>query len=158
MGKQTALRLARERAGVLIGDINVGGAKETAEQILEEGGEAAASYYDASDEVSCVALVSSVAERYSQINIVVYIAGISGLYRLDEISVEVFQRFLTVNQTGALVIFREAMPHLKRTRGCTINIASVASRVCAPDRTAYGASKAGVLAITKITARPRALT
>jgi meso-butanediol dehydrogenase/(S,S)-butanediol dehydrogenase/diacetyl reductase len=149
MGKQASLRLAREGAHVCIGDINAIGAKETAEQIGEEGGEATVQPYDASDEASCVALVSAAVEAYRQLDIVANIAGISAFYRLDEISVEIFQRFLSVNLTSPLVICREAMPHLKRTRGCIVNIASVNARVCAPYHTVYGASKAGVLAMTK---------
>ena len=149
MGKQTALRLAREGACVLIGDIDAIGAKETAERIRVEGGDATVQPYDASEEAACVALVSAAVETYGQLDIVANIAGISAFYRLDEISVEVFERFLRINLTSPLVICREAMPHLKRTRGCIINIASVNGRVFAPYHTAYGASKAGVLALTK---------
>jgi meso-butanediol dehydrogenase/(S,S)-butanediol dehydrogenase/diacetyl reductase len=149
MGKQTAIRLAKEGARVLIGDINEIGVKETAELIRGTGGEVSAVVYDASDEGSCIALVASAIEAYGQLDVVANIAGISAFYRLDEISVEVFQRFLSINLTSPLIICREAMPHLKKTRGCIINIASVNGRVCAPYHTAYGASKAGVLALTK---------
>ncbi|MCP4903472.1 MAG: SDR family oxidoreductase [bacterium] len=149
MGKQTALRLAREGARVVIGDIDEVGAKETTEQIREEGGEATLRPYDASLETSCVELVSSAIEKYGQLDVVANIAGISAFYRLDEISTEIFERFLSVNLTSPLIICREAMPHLKRTRGSIVNIASVNARVCAPYHAAYGASKAGILALTK---------
>jgi len=149
MGRQTAIRLAREGARVVIGDIDEIGAKQTAERIREDGGETTVQPYDASIEASCIELVASAVEKYGQLDIVANIAGISAFYRLDEISVEVFQRFLSVNLTSPLVICREAMPHLKQTRGCIVNIASVNGRVCAPYHTAYGASKAGVLAMTK---------
>ena len=149
MGKQTAIRLASEGARVLIGDINEIGAKETAELIRKEGGDTTVVAYDASDEGSCVELVASAIEAYGQLDIVANIAGISAFYRLDELSAEIFQRFLAINLTSPMVICREAMPHLKKTRGCIINIASLNGRVCAPYHTAYGASKAGVLALTK---------
>lgn len=149
MGKQTAIRLASEGARVLIGDINEIGAKETAELIRGDGGDATVATYDASDEGSCVELVASAIEAYGQLDIVANIAGISAFYRLDELSAKIFQRFLAINLTSPMVICREAMPHLKKTRGCIINIASLNGRVCAPYHTAYGASKAGVLALTK---------
>jgi meso-butanediol dehydrogenase/(S,S)-butanediol dehydrogenase/diacetyl reductase len=149
MGKQTAIRLASEGARVLIGDINEIGAKDTAESIRGDGGDVTVVPYDASDEGSCIELVGAAVEVYGQLDVVANIAGVSAFYRLDELTVEIFQRFLAINLTSPMVICRESMPHLKKTRGCIINIASVNGRVCAPYHTAYGASKAGVLALTK---------
>ena len=117
MGKQTAIRLASEGARVVIGDINELGAKDTAEVIRGDGGDVTVVAYDASDEGSCIELVAAAIEAYAQLDIVANIAGISAFYRLDELSVEVFQRFLAINLTSPLIICREAMPHLKKTRG-----------------------------------------
>ena len=149
VGRQTALRLAREGAGLLIGDIDESGLKETAQAIEAEGGRVVARVYDASLESSSAELVAAVVEDFGRLDVVANIAGISAFYRLDEISGDVLDRFLAINLKSPLVICREAMPHLKRTRGSIVNIASVAARVCAPYHTAYGASKAGVLAMTK---------
>lgn len=149
MGRQAALRLAREGARVLIGDIDEVGLKRTAASIEEEGGAVALRVYDAQIESSCVELVAASVKAFDRLDIVANIAGISAFYRLDEISSEVLDRFLAINLKSPLVICREAMPHLKRTSGCIVNIASVAARVCAPYHTVYGASKAGVLAMTK---------
>ena len=149
MGRATSIRLAREGARVVIGDIDEVGLKETAEQIRSDGGDATVQPYDASDEASSAALVALAAEAGGRLDILANIAGISAFYRLDEITADVFQRFLSVNLVSPLVLCREAMPHLVKTKGAIVNIASIAARTCAPYHTAYGASKAGVLAMTK---------
>ena len=91
----------------MIGDIDEVGAKETAERIRADGGEATVAPYDASDEASCVALVERAVEAGGQLDLLANIAGISAFYRLDEISSAVFQRFLSVNLVSPVVLCRE---------------------------------------------------
>lgn len=149
MGQATAIRLAAEGAVVVIGDIDADGASATAERITLEGGRASVVGFDAASEASCVELVRSAVERHGRLDVAVNVAGITGFYRLDETTAEVFNRFLAVNLTSTLVICREAAPHLKETRGCMINFASINARVGVAYHAAYDASKAGVLAVTK---------
>ena len=149
MGRATAIRLAADGAAVVIGDINVDGANETADSIREASGSAAVVAYDAMQEDSCVGLVNSAVSELGKLDIVANVAGITGFYRLDETSTEIFNRFITINLTSVVVICREAMPHLKKTRGCIVNFASINARVNVAYHVAYDASKAGVLAATK---------
>jgi meso-butanediol dehydrogenase/(S,S)-butanediol dehydrogenase/diacetyl reductase len=105
--------------------------------------------FDAMHEASCTALVAATVEHYGSLDVVAHVAGISGFYRLDETTAEIFERFLAVNLTSTLVINREAVPHLLETKGCLINFASINARVGVAYHAAYDASKAGVLAVTK---------
>ena len=149
MGKATALRLAEEGAKVILGDINEEGLKETASEIETAGGIASPVVFNAMEEASCKALVASAVEIYGQLDVVANMAGIAGFYKLEELDTELFERFLSINLTSVMIICREAVPHLKKTKGAIVNFASINSKIMTAYQTAYCASKAGVLAVTK---------
>ena len=149
MGRATAIRFGAEGAKVVIGDIDVDGAKETAETISQAGGQATVVAYDAMQEDSCVQLVRSAVQAHDRLDVVANVAGIAGFYRLDETTAEIFDRFIRINLTSTLVICRESIPHLKKTGGNLINVASVNAFLPVVCHAAYDASKAGILAITK---------
>ena len=153
MGKSTALRLASEGAKVLLGDINEEGNQATAAEIDAAGGTCKAVTFNAMDEASCKALVQAAVDTFGQLDVVANVAGIAGFYHLHELTNEVFNRFLSVNLTSTFVICREAMPHLKKTKGNIVNFASINSKTMTAYQTAYCASKAAVSAITKCMAQ-----
>lgn len=149
MGKAAALRLASEGAKVVLGDINEEGNQATAAEIDAAGGVAKAVTYSATDEASCKALVQAGVDTFGQLDVVVNAAGIAGFYRVDELTLDVFNRFLTINLTSVFTICQAAVPHLRATRGNIVNFASLNSKTMTAYQTAYCASKAGVSAITK---------
>jgi len=149
MGKASAIALAREGASLLLGDVNEDGLERSATEIREQGGRCETQPYDAMDEASCVALVAAAQQHFGKLDILANIAGISNFYNIEELTREVFDRFITVNLSSVMTICREAIPLLKETRGCIINFASINAKLPIPYHTAYCASKAGVLAITK---------
>ncbi|NPU95314.1 MAG: SDR family oxidoreductase [Gammaproteobacteria bacterium] len=153
MGKSTALRLAAEGAKVLLGDINEAGNQATAAEIDAAGGVCKAMTFNAMDEASCKALVQGAVDTFGQLDVVVNVAGIAGFYHLHELTTDVFNRFMAVNLTSTFIICREAMPHLKKTKGNIVNFASLNSKTMTAYQTAYCASKAAVSAITKCMAQ-----
>jgi len=149
MGRASAIRLAEEGATVVIGDIDVAGAEKTATSIAGAGGVASVVGFDASDADSCVRLVERAVAEHGRLDVVANVAGISSFYHLHETTNEIWERFLAVNLTSVLVICREAMPHLRKSRGCVINFASINARMPVAYHAGYAASKAGVVALTK---------
>ncbi|HVK99385.1 MAG TPA: SDR family NAD(P)-dependent oxidoreductase, partial [Dongiaceae bacterium] len=152
-GKAAALRLAAEGAKVLLGDINEAGNQATAAEIDAAGGVAKAVTFNAMDEASCKALVLAAVDTFGQLDVVANVAGIAGFYHLHELTTDVFNRFLSVNLTSTFIICREAMPHLKKTKGNIVNFASINSKTMTAYQTAYCASKAAVSAINKCLAQ-----
>ena len=105
---------------------------------------------DVSDPVQVQQAVSSTVERLGRLNAVVNGAGVDHVARLDEITDEAWQRTLAVNLTGTMVVCRAAVPHLRRSGGGTIvNISSGAGLSPLPGRSAYCATKAGVIMFSK---------
>ncbi|MBV9279352.1 MAG: SDR family oxidoreductase, partial [Chloroflexi bacterium] len=80
-------------------------------------------------------------------------AGIGGGDVIESFDEEVWEQVLGVNLTGVLHGCKYAWPHLKKTRGAIVNMSSVAGLRGVPGFAAYGASKAGVLQLTRVAAR-----
>jgi NAD(P)-dependent dehydrogenase (short-subunit alcohol dehydrogenase family) len=90
----------------------------------------------------CAALVSRTVERFGALHALVNNAGITMWSRFDAISdLSVFERLLAVNYLGAVHLTAAALPHLKRSRGLIVAVASVAGLTGVPERSAYSASK-----------------
>lgn len=153
MGKAAAIRLASEGAKVILGDVNEEGLQATAGEIDAAGGVSKAVTFNAMEEASCKALVASAVDTFGQLDVVVNAAGIGGFYRLDELTSEIFDRFISINLSSVVTICREAMPHLKETKGAIVNFASLNARIMTAYQTAYCASKAAVTAVTKCLAQ-----
>lgn len=153
MGKAAAIRLAEEGAKVILGDINGEGNQETAAEIDAAGGVCKAVQFNAMEEESCKALVTSAVETFGQLDVVVNAAGVAGFYHLEELTSDIFNRIMSINLNSTFIICREAVPHLKKTKGNIINFASLNAKVMCAYQTAYCASKAAVAAITKCMAQ-----
>jgi NAD(P)-dependent dehydrogenase (short-subunit alcohol dehydrogenase family) len=66
----------------------------------------------------------------------------------DKLRLADWERVLGVNLTGAFLVAKHAIPHLRRARGAIVNIGSTRARQSEPDTTAYSASKGGIAALT----------
>jgi NAD(P)-dependent dehydrogenase (short-subunit alcohol dehydrogenase family) len=98
-------------------------------------------------DVTDSAAVKSVLSNIPDLHFVVNAAGI--IRRDDEFEIEVFERVLDVNLTGAMRVCTAARRHLARTRGCIVNVASMLSFFGGARVPAYSASKGGVAQLTK---------
>lgn len=140
-------------ATVVAADVDAEGLQRTVDEIRAAGGTASAVPFDAAEAGSCVALVEEAARVGGRLDIVVNVAGVSGFRHLHETTTESFERTIAINLTSVMILCREAMPHLKATKGCIVNFASINARVPTAYQAAYAASKAGVLALTKCLAQ-----
>lgn len=100
------------------------------------------------------ALIASTVSEFGRLDVLCNNAGIDGdMGPLVEMSLENFERVLAVNLRGVFLGMRYAIPAMLATGGGSIiNVASVAALVAFPGSTAYAASKAGVLGMTRVAA------
>ncbi len=94
-------------------------------------------------------IVAGAIDQLGALDVVVNVAGVLSFSHTHELSLDEWNRLLTINLTGTFLVCREALPHLLATRGNIVNLASTAAHKGQPWATAYVASKGGVLAFTR---------
>jgi len=149
IGRAAALRLAKEGSKVLVADLNLEGAEETAKRIADAGGEAVAIRCNVSKEADAKATIDAAVEKWGKLDVLANVAGVGGFKRTLDTSLEDWQRMLDVNLTGTFLMCREALPHVLKTKGAIVTTASIAGVKSHPYSAAYCASKGGVVLLTK---------
>ncbi|GAA5181414.1 3-oxoacyl-[acyl-carrier-protein] reductase [Rugosimonospora acidiphila] len=105
---------------------------------------------DVTSEADVAACAAAVTERYGRIDVVVNNAGIASIGPAEDMAVEAWRRVLDVNLTGPFLIsqaFGRTM--LAQRSGSIVNVASVAGLRGVADRSAYNASKHGLIGLTR---------
>jgi len=158
IGAGIAARLARAGAEVAVTDLNFDKARESAEAITAEGLRAFAVAVNVAERASVEAMVADVVARSGRIDVLVNNAGIAGRAApVWEQSDADWQSVIDVNLTAVFYTCRAVLPHMRaRNYGRIVNIASLAGKEGNPNMTAYSASKAGVIAISKSIAKETA--
>jgi NAD(P)-dependent dehydrogenase (short-subunit alcohol dehydrogenase family) len=154
IGGATALRLAEEGATVAVGDLNRAAADEAVAQIEAVGGRALALTVDVSREDSVTAFVSAAVEQFGSLH-GAYInaadlspATLQGDTDVVDIDLAAWDRTFDVNLRGSLLVARHVVPQLLRSGGgAVVFTSSLAAVRGGPERPAYAASKAGVIAL-----------
>lgn len=107
---------------------------------------------DVLDDEQLISLVPKTIEAFGRIDIVVNNAGGTMPKPMEQISARSFRRALDFNIATAFLLSQAALPHLRKSKGNIINIASAAGRLIQPGFTSYGTVKAGVIHLTKMMA------
>jgi NAD(P)-dependent dehydrogenase (short-subunit alcohol dehydrogenase family) len=118
------------------------------EAAAEELGTHAVAANMASEE-DCIRVVAEHRDRFGGLDVLVNSAGIGIAGSIETIQAKHIDLQLGVNLRGLLLVTREAIPLLKKSRGWIVNLASIAGTAATPGLTVYGATKAAVIAITR---------
>jgi NAD(P)-dependent dehydrogenase (short-subunit alcohol dehydrogenase family) len=150
LGRGIALRFGLEGASVVVNGRREGPIKDVADRITAAGGRAIAVPADVVKPADIARLVKTTVETYGQLDILVNNAGVvtSRTSVLDSTDDD-WTRMIEVNLTAVFRTCKAALPELIRARGNIVNIASVNGLNGAPARAGYGASKGGVVILTK---------
>jgi len=154
IGREIALMLAEQGASVVISDINAATAKEVAAEIEAKNGKSIAIPVNVTVVGEVTKLVEQTLSSFGHIDILVNNAGITRDGLLLRMSEADWDLVLNINLKGAFICTQAVLRHMIRQRwGRIVNIASVVGLTGNAGQANYAASKAGLIGLTKTTAR-----
>ena len=150
IGRATAVMLGKAGVAVVVADIDLASAEETAAIITGEGGNAISVGLDVTD-VDAIDGAFETAENWKgTVSILVNSAGILRVQPFDTFSPRDFNDVMNVNVTGSFQCAQRASYGMMEARyGRIINLSSVSGFRAGVGRTAYGTSKAAVAQLTR---------
>ncbi len=155
IGRATAEALAKQGAYVVINYVsNEAAARDTAQAIEQAGGKAELVQFDVANGEAAEKAITEVAKRLGRLDILVASAGVAIDGLLLRLKDEDFDRILSVNVKGAVACSRAAIRTMMRAKtGRIVFLSSVVGEMGNAGQTAYAASKAALLGVTKSLAR-----
>ena len=154
IGREIAMTLAEHGASVVISDINTTSANEVAAEIVAKNGKSIAITADVTVQEEVASLVDQTVSSFGQIDILVNNAGITRDTLLLRMSSTDWDQVLAINLKGAFLCTQAVVRHMLKQRwGRIINIASVVGLIGNAGQANYAAAKAGLIGLTKTTAR-----
>jgi NAD(P)-dependent dehydrogenase (short-subunit alcohol dehydrogenase family) len=160
IGRGTAIEMARQGAGaVMVSDINDEGGRETVELVRAEGADAEYLRCDMTQADQIEALVEGAVERFGGLDVLHNNAGVHESDFTTDLTVEtlppeVFEKIFQINLRGPWLAMKHAAPHLRRSKRnpSIINAGSSGGVLGYPNMNAYGATKAGLIQLTRCVA------
>jgi NAD(P)-dependent dehydrogenase (short-subunit alcohol dehydrogenase family) len=148
IGLAIAQRLAASGARISLWDRDAGALADASRAL---GGETHIASVDVTSETAVAAALSSSLDALSRIDVLVCSAGITGPNTtVEKYPLDAWREVIDINLTGVFLCNRVVVPHMTANDyGRIVNIASIAGKEGNPNASAYSASKAGVIALTK---------
>ncbi len=154
MGAAEARLFAREGARVVIGDVLEAEGKAVEADVNAKGGEAVFVRLDVTREADWERAVAAALDRFDGLHVLVNNAGVGAASRIEDTTVEAWDRVMDVNAKGVFLGTKAVIPAMRRAGGGSIvNISSQLGLVGMDDSSPqYQASKGAVRLLTKTTA------
>lgn len=149
IGSASALRIASEGGAVFCVDVDQTALDAIVSRIQQEGGIAAGCLCDISSESDVQDAVAACVKEFGSLYALIHMAGVLRFDDTQTMTLSDWQQTLNINLTGTMLLCREALPHLLKSKGSIVNAASTAAISGLPCGAAYSASKGGVLAMTR---------
>lgn len=149
-GRAAAVLFARHGARIVVADVNDAGANETVALVADAGGEAVAVHADVSTRPGNEAMVQASVERFGRLDVLYNNAAVQMSGRLVDCTEEQWDVTIATNLSAIFWACRAAVPHMRAAGGGSIiNTASVLGLIGSEGYAAYGAAKAGLIALTR---------
>jgi len=154
IGQAIALQLAADGADLALCDVKAEWLEDTAAKVKALGRRAETYAMDVANGAAVGEAVAKVLADFGRIDVLVNNAGITRDTLLMRMSEEDWDAVLDINLKGAFLVTKAVVkPMMKQRSGAIVNIASVVGIMGNPGQANYTASKAGLIALTKTTAK-----
>lgn len=146
--------LAEQGAQVIVCDLNLELAQQTATQIQSTGGIAAPTFVDITSQQSCEDLIQFAVAQFGKLDILVNNAGIDIIKPAVQLTETEWDTILNVDLKGQFLCAQAAAKQMisQGTGGSIINISSIAAAVGVRNLAAYSAAKGGINQLTRVLA------
>jgi NAD(P)-dependent dehydrogenase (short-subunit alcohol dehydrogenase family) len=149
-GRAAAQLFAEHGAAIAVVDIDDDGARETVACIEQSGGRAFALHADVSTRRDCDAMVAAAVDAYGRLDVLYNNAAIQMSGRVAETTEEMWDITIATNLSAIFWACRAAIPHmLEGAGGSIVNTSSTLGQQGSEGYAAYGAAKAGLIALTR---------
>lgn len=148
LGRELALRYAREGAWLALADIQEAGLGETLRLVEQAGGSGFTRRCDVRDYSQLAALAQSCEESMGGIDILINNAGVASGGWFEDLTLDDWDWQISINLMGVVKGCKAFLPLLQKG-GRIINIASMAALMQAPAMSNYNVAKAGVVALSE---------
>jgi NAD(P)-dependent dehydrogenase (short-subunit alcohol dehydrogenase family) len=152
IGKACARRFLEEQAAVFVADVSRDGLKAAVKELSDVSRSVYPIQADVSSVAGCEVIIATAVEAAGALDVLVNAAGIWTEGPSHQVTEDQWDRVLDVNLKGTFFCCRFAIPELKKTRGCIVNLSSDAGLCGTPETVVYSASKGGVTLLTKVLA------
>lgn len=150
LGRRIGLALAHAGAAVVLLARRAGKLDEARGEIEAGGGRAASVVADVEDTGALETVAAAVVEHFGAPDILVNAAGVNLRESTEEVTVESWNRTLSLNLSAPFFLARALVPGMRaKGRGKIVNIASLQSVRAFANGIAYGASKGGIVQLTR---------
>lgn len=154
IGKAIAVALARKGVNLVIADISLEQAKDTSAELEKLGVKTMPVKLDVSKSDEVIKIFEDISKEFGKINILINNAGITRDGLIMRMKEEDWDTVININLKSVFLCSKEAIKVMAKQRyGRIINIASVVAFMGNPGQANYSASKAGIVGLTKTTAK-----
>lgn len=149
-GRSVASLFAEQGASLLLSDTNFEAVASLAKELESKKQEILPFRADISDESDVKAMFRAAKESFRKVDILVNIAGLARSAKIQDISLEKWNKLISVNLTGSFLCCREIIDHMiERQTGKIVNVASICAQTARSVGVDYSASKSGIVGLTR---------
>jgi 3-hydroxybutyrate dehydrogenase len=154
IGKDIALRFAREGGKVAVADLDKRGAETTVHEIAAAGGVAMAVAMDVTDERQVDEGIRAIVAKFGAVDVLVSNAGIQIVHPIEEFSYAEWKQMLAIHLDGAFLLTKACIPHMYGSGGGSIvYMGSVHSKEASVLKAPYVTAKHGLIGLCRVVAK-----
>lgn len=149
LARETALQFAQQGADLSLVDVNAAGLAEVRGQIEAMGRRCLTQVLDVSAKRNCDDAVMNTVERFGRLDVLCNIAAVVQIGHALDVTEAQWNRMLGINLAGPFFLCQAAIPHLLKTQGNIVNVASSGGLKAQAYTVPYSTSKAGLIHMTR---------
>jgi short-subunit dehydrogenase len=141
IGRETAKLFAKNKAKVIITGRTINALEDTKKQISDDGGRCYYYQGDVTKIDDSKRIIDDIISTHGTIDILINNAGMSMRGLFEDTTLELFQKVMDINFTGAVIMTKLALPHIIKNRGSIVFVSSLSALKGIPGIAPYGTAK-----------------